>query len=378
MANLTEKITRPLVVSKKIRETEDAYSFVFSIPKELQNEFKYKAGQFVTFFLNINGEEIHRSYSLSTAPSVEPDFKVTVKRVEGGKGSTFLVDQVKEGDTLRVTPPAGSFFKSLPESDPAEFFLFAAGSGITPIFSILKEVIHRNKSNKVQLLFANRDEDSVIYAEELRSLEKKFPNQLDVTHILSQPQTEVSCLTGRCEDQIVKNYTLANRSDSLPQRYYMCGPVGFMEMVRLGLEAAGIERREIYEESFGEAPLESHKPPIAHNLADKDLDGKLVVGDPTIPRETPEKIVATIDGEQVEVEAEPDESILETLINAGQNPPYSCMDGACMACMAKLESGRIYQDDPGILTDENVEAHEILTCQAKPLSKIVTVNYDSF
>ena len=147
MSLSVEQLTQPLKIAKRIQETADSVSLALEIPSTQKSNFNYQAGQFVTLFMDINGEQINRSYSLCTSPLTDQEFKITIKKVQGGKGSTFLCDKVKEGDTLRVTKPAGHFFK--PSMMPTQYFLFAAGSGITPIYSILKTVLTADEDNLI-------------------------------------------------------------------------------------------------------------------------------------------------------------------------------------------------------------------------------------
>lgn len=385
MSTPIEKLTHPLKVIKKINETPEAQSIVLEIPDELKSKFTYKPGQFVTFFLKVNGEDLNRSYSLSSSPLVDNDFQVTVKRVEGGRGSNYLIDQIHEGDTLRVTPPAGHFYSPPSDLNGRHYVLFAAGSGITPVFSVLKSVLVSNDKNHVTLIYANRNEDGIIYKDELDLWINKYPKRLQVLHILSRPDSSWCGPTGRCSSDYV-NATLdeeLKRTPSLKAEYFLCGPVGFMDMARDTLLDRGVSTDQIHAESFGET---FSLKPSAHPAGESKEascavgdDGQSVcIGERPETSEKPEKIIAVLDGETVEVEADEDESILEALMNAGHNPPYSCMEGTCMACMGKIKEGRVYQEDPGILTDENIEECEALTCQARPLSKVVRVDYDDF
>lgn len=368
--SLTKKLTRPLRVIQRIEETSDAVSFVLEIPDHLKSEFNYQSGQFVTLFLNINGEELRRSYSLSTAPNFDKDFQITVKRVENGKGSNFLCDKIHVGDVLNVTPPAGFFFEENEIQLPNHFFLFAAGSGVTPIFSILKYVLLAHPENRVSFLFANRSQNQIIYKQQLEEWLEKYPDRLQITHVLSQPEAPWEGPSGRCTEVLVKNFVKTQAVENENFECYICGPTGFMDLVKEGLEEANVEHQRIHIESFGDAPQ------IDMSDSNFNEEGKVVVGDALKPGERPKLLKAMLNGETLEVEVNKDLSLLENLIEQGHNPPYSCMDGACMACMAKLKKGRIYQDDPGILTEENLEAAEILTCQARPLSEVVEIDFD--
>ncbi|MCB0412507.1 MAG: ferredoxin--NADP reductase [Bdellovibrionales bacterium] len=362
--------THTLKVKNRIEETSDAVSFIFEIPEALRASFKYHSGQFVTLFLNVNGEELRRSYSLSTAPEVDRDFQITVKRVPDGRGSNFLCDQVFEGDHLEVTPPSGFFFRPERISYPCHFFLFAAGSGITPIFSILKHALSAHPENQVSLLFANRNQNQIIYSQQLEDYQKANSDRLEITLILSQPHSPWEGPSGRCTEVLVKNFYNSQLVKGEEHQVFTCGPSGFMDLVTSALHQIPVDENRIHLESFGDGP----QPKIEQNHFDES--GKVLIGDPSAPIAAPETLKAIINNEEIEIPIEPNLSILENLIEAGHNPPYSCMDGACMACMAKIKTGRIYQEDPGILTEENIEAGEVLTCQARALTKIVEVDYD--
>ncbi len=362
-----EKLTVPLKISKRIQETDDAVSLVLEIPKEQASRFNYQAGQFVTFFMQIGSETISRSYSLSSAPSVDHEFKITVKKVPGGRGSTHLCDHTKVGDTLRTTPPAGQFYRPQESADGTHLFLFAAGSGITPIYSILKETLAKSALNRVTLVYCNRTEGSIIYKNELIEYARSHARQLQLIHVLSKPDSTWAGQTGRLGvthlDEIL---TLDSQATGKNRQFYLCGPTDFMNGIRDHLVARKIAPDSIRIEDFGAA---THAPKTSTN------PNWTLIGPGQTDMEV-EKIIATVQGKTYEVKSDGHQSILESLLAAGIDAPYSCMDGACMACMAKVVEGQVYQEDPGILADENIKNHEALTCQAKPLSRIVKVSFD--
>lgn len=366
MSLSVEQLTRPLKVAKRIQETPEAVSLVLEIPPDAKSDFHYQAGQFVTLFMEINGESLNRSYSLCSSPLTDSEFKITIKKVAGGKGSTYLCEHVKEGQILRTTKPAGHFFK--PSMDTTQYFLIAAGSGITPTYSILKTVLSSDSENQVHLLYCNRNEESIIYKKEIEEWQKKFGERLQVHHLLSQPSSSWTGERGRFSTQwLDKIIKLKNKN--LPQEYYVCGPDGFMASVTQELIATGVEKSLIRQESFA-IGLKTEK------AADLNTDWTYIGDKNQATAESGGKLTALVQGETYEVEVQPDQSVLEALIEAGANPPYSCMDGACMACLAKVQDGLVYQKDPGILSDENIENRETLTCQARVLSRNVKVSYD--
>lgn len=366
-------LSKPLKIVRRIQETPDAVSLVLEIPDALKKQYSYGAGQFVTFFLNIDGEQLNRSYSLSSSPLVDSEFKVTVKKVPNGRGSTFLCERVKEGDSLYTTPPAGSFFKPSLEPKGSHYFLFAAGSGITPIFSIMKTVLKASALNHVTLVFCNRNEESIIYRHELEQWAKDFPTRLDVIHVLSKPQGEWSGRAGRISRPLLSEIVdMPMVGAPAAREYYLCGPTDFMTTVKNGLVENGVDKGLIRIEDFG---IDLHKP--APQQPGVKVESNWTLIGPADSAEPPEKIIVELNGETTELEAKPGQNILETLLESGLQPPYSCMDGACMACMGKIQDGRVYQEDPGILNDDNIKNCEALTCQAKPLSRIVKVSYDN-
>lgn len=368
MSLTAEQLGKPLVVANRIQETPDAVSLVLKIPPEFKSQFHYQAGQFVTFFLKIDGDVLPRSYSISSSPLVDSEFKITVKKVTGGKGSTFLCERVKEGDTLLTTPPAGHFFKPAIEPDGIHYFLYAAGSGITPVYSILKTVLSASPKHHVTLVFCNRNEQSIIYKTEIEQWEKKFGPRLQILHTLTQASAAWTGNKGRVDTGLIKK-ALDHKGGPIVREHYMCGPVTFMSLIKTTLQENNVPASRIHEESFG---VDLHKP--SHTVPDTWT----LIGPDTGPAtESPEKIIAILDGKTVEVAAKKGQNILETLLEAGAQPPYSCMDGACMACLGKIVEGRVYQEDPGILIEDNIQNCESLTCQAKPLTRIVKVSYDN-
>lgn len=369
-----EKLTHPLTVVQRLPETVETVSLVFQVPPELEKTFRFGPGQFLTLFLNIEGETLPRSYSLASSPATDKELKVTIKKVQGGRGSTYILDKVKVGDVIRVSPPAGHFFRPPQTEGPHHWVLAAAGSGITPIFSILKTVLMTEPNSQINLIYANRSPDLVIYARELEGWQNRFPQRLKIQHVFSQPPAGWSGLKGRCEGELLKQILHsalpANREKC---EAYLCGPDGFMAGVKTALQAAQLKDSQIHIESFTTAV---HTAPMAKEAGAPST--RVYIGDANAPAPTgSSEVQFTLSGEEITVTVAKGQPILEALIEHGANPPYSCLEGNCMACVGKVRSGRVYQDDPGILLDENIEAGETLSCQARPASAKIHIDFDT-
>jgi ferredoxin-NADP reductase len=372
-----EKICHELKVLKRIEETEDTISLVLEVPRTTGGKFQYKAGQFITFFLTINGEEVRRSYSLASSPDCDSDFKVTVKLVPGGKGSTYLINNVKPGDKLWSTPPAGHFCLP-PMFENQQFVFFAGGSGITPIISIIKSALKTSQTTRCILVYQNRTDRNIIFKSELAQLQSTYGDRLGIEHILSNPTEQWVGAKGRVDKNMVRDI-FAKHLIGIRAKYYLCGPNGFMQSVDDVLKEFNVDKSNIIKESFSVSPTATPTQtatPAGSSTLEIDEDS-VVIGDRT-SQAKPETIEATIDGQTHKVTYKKDQTVLECLLDAGLNPPYSCLDGACMACIAKVETGLVYQNDMGILTEDNLEAKECLTCQARPASKYTKVNYEIF
>lgn len=377
--NLAKTHGTPLKVLKKIQETKDSTTFVLEEPADKVGDFKYTAGQYLTLFVEVDGQSLQRSYSLSSAPSCDSHLSISVKRVHGGRVSNWLCDHLIENQTLIASVPMGQFFQ--PTENSNHLILFAAGSGITPLYSILKEVL-ATSNKRVSLFFCNRRQDEVIYASDLEKLAALHSRRFSLNHYFSE-------LSGRCTESTVVDYLEAFKPDTLSSsQIYLCGPEGYMRSVELAAEAVGFQKDQMRRESFGIAHNEAKgAKPDSQGLKESTLEttsaflgsssfkgDEIVIGDGI--ESQPKMVRAILNGETLEVAAKPEMSLLESLLDAGFNPPFSCMEGSCMACMAKLKSGKVYQDHAGILTADNLAQLELLACQAKPLTELVELSFD--
>lgn len=348
----------PLTVIKKSFETKTSCSFYFSVPSQYKSLFKYQTAQFLTFRLFIKEKEYTRSYSIASSPFLDEPLRTTVGQVEGGIVSNYMISQIKEGDTIYSQVPLGSFFQAPKENKPLHFRLFAAGIGITPLFSILKTVLERKMAKSLHLIFSIRQAEDFIYEKELKEYEKKFKGQLKI-------QTIVSKKEGRLNDEKIKQ--ILTSMDLKDSRFYLCGPKNYMDKLSKNIQLFHVPPHHIHTEDFKIVPVFGPKPTedSIFFTAKKYEEGE------------PEKLIALLDGEKIEIPLNREKSVLEQLIDQGYNPPFSCTSGSCMTCMAKLKEGKLFQLEEGILDEENIENLEILSCQCYPLSKKVIIDYDN-
>jgi ring-1,2-phenylacetyl-CoA epoxidase subunit PaaE len=341
------------------RETPEAVSVAFDVPPQQQPEYQFKQGQYITLKLKINGEELRRSYSLCTSPFSEKELRVAVKEVAGGKVSTYVNRNLKVGDTIEVMTPMGNFHTVLSGAKSKNYVLFAGGSGITPMMSILKSVLYVEKQSKVTLIYANKNEASTIFKNEIDTIAAAHPN-LKVVYIFEQPQTAVSELqTGIITTDkamaLIENYGGVNADE-----YFICGPGPMMENVKTTLEKLKIAKEKIHIEYFTSVIEAVEKAEVASG---GNVNASV-------------KVIQY--GVETDFELETSSiSILEAAIEAGVDAPFSCKGAVCCTCRAKLLEGKVRMDANFALTDAEVEEGFILTCQSHPLTEKVVIDYDA-
>jgi len=349
----------PLKVKDIRRETTDAVSVAFEVPTALQIAYQYKQGQYVTLKLTIGGEEIRRSYSICTSPYTEKELRVAIKEVTGGKASTFINKSLKVGDMIEVMTPMGSFNSILSGNNKKKYVLFAGGSGITPMMSILKSILHIEKQSQITLIYANRDENSVIFKTELDKIAVdnasnfKMINVYDNTS-LSVPDIQKGLLT--TERTIA---LLESNNGVTADEYFICGPGPLMENIKNGLEKLKIAKEKIHIEYFSS---------VVEAVAKAEGEGKNIKSHVTVLQYGIEtKFDLDTDGS----------SILDASIDAGVDAPFSCKGAVCCTCRAKVMEGKVKMDANFALTDAEVAEGFILTCQAHPITDKVTIDYDA-
>ncbi|WP_046746104.1 ferredoxin--NADP reductase [Kordia zhangzhouensis] len=331
------------------RETPTAISVEFNVPPALQPSFSFKAGQYITLKTSVNGEEVRRAYSLCTTPN-ENTWKVAIKEVENGTFSTYANRKLTEGATLDVHTPEGNFIYT-PSTHKGAIALFAAGSGITPIMSILKTALAYG--NTVALLYGNKSVDETIFNDELMSLASKYPN-FYLKFVYSQARAE-NALAGRIDSAAV-NFVLKNQLKDVDfSHYYICGPEAMIHTVSDTLKNNGIAEDAINFELFTSSE--------ETNKAAENISGTT-------------RISITVDDEDFTFEMDASETILDAALKQKIDAPYSCQGGICSSCIAKVVEGKAVMEKNQILTDSEIEEGMILTCQAHPTTTSIKIDYD--
>ncbi|MCY1516813.1 3-ketosteroid-9-alpha-monooxygenase, ferredoxin reductase component [compost metagenome] len=342
---MSKSLYHQLQVAEVIDETHDSKSIVFVDPVE-PRAFTYKPGQFLTLRIPAAHQTVARCYSLASAPGVDGALKVTIKRVQGGVGSNWICDSLRVGDTLEVLPPAGVF---CPSSLDADFVLFAGGSGITPVMSILKSCLHKG-SGRVFLFYANRDERSVIFRDELQRLARAYPQRLTVMHWLESvqglPSTEQ--LAGICRAH-------------LDSQAFVCGPGPFMDAVEQTLLGLKVDRSRIHVERF--ISLASDPGVLAETTTDTSDSPRV-------------ELLAQLDGETHSVAWSAGVDLLDALLGAGVSAPFSCREGRCSACMCRVAEGEVSMRSNEVLNAADLAEGWVLACQARPVSDKVSISFD--
>jgi 3-ketosteroid 9alpha-monooxygenase subunit B len=330
-----------LEVSRVVDETVEARSFVLALPGHLAGTFRYRAGQFLTFELDLAGHKLRRCYSMSSSPGIDPEIKFTVKRVAGGPASNWFNDQVGPGTRLRVLAPAGRFTLG---DDLGPLLFFAGGSGITPIMSLIKTALRENRG-PMRLLYANRERAAIIFAAEIDALAERHAERLQLAHHLDQE-------AGMLGPEIVKRMVKGAEGAHV----YLCGPAPFMNLVEETLLGLGFPRERILIERFL-SPVE-----------------EIEAAAPAAPSRAA-RMTVHVDGKSQEVEVLPDETLLQAVRRAGLDPPSACEEGICGTCLARIKSGKATMRSNQLLNEREIAEGLILTCQALAESENLEIAY---
>jgi ring-1,2-phenylacetyl-CoA epoxidase subunit PaaE len=347
-----------LTVKEIIQETHDTISIVFEQPTS--NPVQYKSGQFLTLLAAVNGKEIRRAYSLCSSPFVDKDLAVTVKRVEGGLLSNWLADNLKVGAKLRVMEPMGQFTTDFSRAGKRHIIMFAGGSGITPMMSIIKSILTQEPDSIVSLIYCNRDVDSIIFRDVLDEMQTRDEGRLHVIHVLDNAPMNWQGYSG-----LLNHEMLTKLFERIPDwgitntTYLMCGPEGMMKNVESLLAMRHIPREKIFKESF------------VQGILDKDQKKEEVVTG--VEENKAREVTIRYDGQEYKVMVPPDKGILESALDQGIDLPYSCQSGLCTACRGKALSGKVKLDEEEGLSQSERDEGYVLTCVGHPLTDDVVI-----
>jgi ring-1,2-phenylacetyl-CoA epoxidase subunit PaaE len=346
-----------LIVKDIKHETPDCVSIAFDIPSELQKEFQFIPGQNVTIKTPL--DEIRRSYSICTNP-LENELRIAVKKVNNGVFSSFANDKLKKGDVLEVLPPTGTFYTEIKATNKNEYVFFAAGSGITPVISIIKTILNTEVQSNVTLIYGNKNVPSIIFKEELEALKDKHLERFRIYHILSREKTDSVFNYGRIDLEKCHQLSKLIRLNSVDE-FFICGPEQMIFTVKDFLQNSGINPEKIHFELFT-TPTRRHTQ-IYTAVKEQKEEGS--------------KITVKLDGRSIDFMLDYNSNtILDAALAEGADVPFACKGGVCCTCKAKLLEGEVEMETNYGLEPSEVKAGFILTCQSHPRSKKVVVDYD--
>jgi len=348
-----------LTVDDLRRESADAISMTFAIPKDLAEDYRFAPGQYLTLRTMLDGEEVRRSYSICSGPD-DGELRIAVKRVDGGAFSSWASEELKHGDALDVMTPTGRFGVA-PAADQARIHVgFAAGSGITPVLSIAKGVLAREPSSRFFLFYGNRTTTGMLFREALEELKDRFIDRLSVFHVISGEEQDIPILHGRLDGEKVRVLLRSLVPAATVDHVFICGPTGMSEEIEATCREIGIADERIHVERFVSGLGGKPRP-------------KAVVAASAPPKAHAALI---IDGKRREVPVAEGEAILDAALRAGVDLPFACKGGMCSTCRAKLVEGKAEMEVNYSLEPWELKAGFILTCQARPTTARVVVDYD--
>ncbi|WP_338731291.1 1,2-phenylacetyl-CoA epoxidase subunit PaaE [Mangrovimonas cancribranchiae] len=350
-----------LKVKDIYKETKDTSVVSFEIPEDLKSDFKFSQGQHLTLKTIINGEDVRRSYSLCSSP-FENEWKVAVKEIPGGKFSTFVNNELQTGDELEVMAPSGTFGVECDSKNAKNYLFFAAGSGITPIMSMIKAHLEAEPNSTCKLFYVNKTAKSIIFKEALEQLRNTYFGRLEIYYFLTKEKRDIDLFNGRFDDD--KMNVLTKTFIDIPDtsEVFLCGPEDMVNYVSSYLAEAGLPKELIHFELFVKGLTEEDKKRV-ERLSEQKIDGVEVV---------------IIDGgkEFRFTMQQDDDNILDGALTAGADLPFACKGGVCSTCKCQVVEGEVEMKINYALEDDEVAQHYVLSCQSVPTTKKVVVDFD--
>jgi ring-1,2-phenylacetyl-CoA epoxidase subunit PaaE len=346
-----------LKVKNIIQETKDAISIVFEQPTT--GKINYKSGQFLTLITNVQGKEVRRAYSLCSSPFVDDDLAVSVKRVDKGLMSNWLPNNLKMGESLKVMEPMGQFTTEFRKENKRHLILFAGGSGITPMMSIIKSLLNQEPDSICSLIYCNRDIDSIIFKSSFDKLQTSFEGRLHVIHVLDNAPMNWQGYSGLLnKEMLTKLFERIPNWGLEKTTYLMCGPEGMMKNVDVLLMEHQIPASKIFKESFVTGVIDKPKKEEPSGSSSEKKAREVTI---------------RYDGNEYKIMVDHNRTILETALDKGIDLPYSCQSGLCTACRGKALSGQVKLDEEeGLSKSERAEGY-VLTCVGHPITDDVVI-----
>ena len=352
-----------LKISNVRRETLDAVSIAFAVPTNLRDAYTFQPGQHLTLRTERNGEDIRRSYSICTGLD-DGELRVAIKKVEGGAFSTLCNELFKPGDEIDVMTPQGRFGLVPDSANARNYLAIVAGSGITPVLSLLRSILKREPQSRFALIYGNRSTPDIIFKETLEDLKDRFVDRFVVHHVLSREQQDFALFNGRIDGERIRTLVKSFAAPSDIDHAFLCGPGGLIEEGRRALASLGIPAERVHVEYFSTDGLPVTPRPLVFS---KQTDDRPAVAIAHV----------TFDGSAYDLPIRAGETIIDAGLRAGLELPFSCRGGMCCTCRAKLVSGEVRMDTNYSLEPWEMRAGFVLTCQSHPLTKEVTVDYDT-
>ncbi|MEZ5057479.1 MAG: 1,2-phenylacetyl-CoA epoxidase subunit PaaE [Saprospiraceae bacterium] len=347
---------------KEIRpETDSCVSIAFDVPENLKEAYAFEPGQHLTLKVDLDGEEVRRSYSICTAPE-DNDLRVAVKWLEGGKFSTFANKSLAAGGEMDVMIPMGNFTVPINPSHQKQYVAFVAGSGITPVMAHMKTILRNEPQSSFTLFYGNRTSREVIFLEEIEALKNKYLGRLSVYYVLSQEHPGSDLFYGRINEEKCETYFDKIISLDETDEFFLCGPEELILEVKSILNKKGVDKKKVHFELFTTPGLQKGGGPVKKRSKERGYASAIEI---------------TIDTKTFKFEMESDEeTILDAASKFGTDLPFACKGGVCCTCKAKVLEGEVEMDVNYALEQEEVEAGYVLTCQSHPVSKEVKLSFD--
>jgi ring-1,2-phenylacetyl-CoA epoxidase subunit PaaE len=355
-----------LRVAEVRRETDDAVSVRFELPPQLKDEFRYRQGQHLTLRHTFGGQEQRRNYSICSSVR-ERALRIAIRRIPGGVFSNFANDRLQAGDHLDVLPPSGRFHTALDPAQRKHYLAFAAGCGITPIYSLLKTALETEPASRCTLVYGNRTTHSILFLEEVEDLKDRYPTRFSLIHTLSRESQDIDLFSGRIDAAKVEALCDTLIPIGRIDECFICGPRGMIEAVKAALQARGFDPVHIHFELFTPPGVSAHSLDHAHEARQLSAEEATKLCEVSV----------ILDGRRTTLQLQRGaEPILDAALKLRPDLPFACKGGMCCTCRAKVLEGEVAMDACYGLEDDEIQAGFVLTCQAHPVSAKVVVDYD--